>query len=645
MFEWQRTASKSTRQGATMAYTFEGTGLDIIGTNSGAPTLDVIVDGEQLVAAAPTLAAGSERTAYMLRGLRNGTHTVEVRTATADALNVDAVGVVTAANADASTVDTTALAARVDTASALDEAEYSVDSWARLRSTRDAARDAVADPGAYGLDAEGARALEARLAAAVDQLTPRDVSDDVKDVGTVSMTLPGRTLPATVSLEGADAAVTWTAGSVTAAGSAAELSSFTATGRTTEKTAAGVYQRLTATVLTLPADLTYFIDSGSSGATAGSAFATAKAAFPDLRNDSADQKWDGSSTAATWGYATSATTVAAGSPTDWGTSYVGADFTKPIVYSLTLPAGSYNIVAVQAPRTGLTTNVYSKVRAPGAAETTQSAVSNGSATPVAQRVNVSADGVVRLEFGTTGTSGYNARLALVYVQALPRDLGVVGTLKADDELPATVSVDGVDTAVTWDADSAAQKRTELRKLVLTGRFTEGGQKVVAAYEVIPAGLVYYIDSGTGSTPSPQFTAVQKAVPTLRNDKVDQVSTSADQWGYVADGMKVKGSTDITDKFSTGLYQDTTRLTYRLPLPAGQYTLTGGFTEWWGLNRTKTHHRVGGRNRARQGQRAADRVSGPLTSDLTFTLTRRRRPSTTSSPRARAARSPSSHGSP
>lgn len=618
MFEWQRTASKSTRQGATMAYTFEGTGLDIIGTNSGAPTLDVIVDGEQLVAAAPTLAAGSERTAYMLRGLRNGTHTVEVRTANADALNVDAVGVVTA-NADASKVDTTALAARVDTASALDEDEYSVDSWARLQSTRDAARDAVADPGEYGLDAEGARALEARLSIAVDQLTPRDVSDDVKDVGTLSMTLPGRTLPATVSLEGADAAVTWTAGSATAAGSAAELSSFTATGRTTEKTAAGVYQRITATVLTLPADLTYFIDSGSSGAAAGSAFATAKAAFPDLRNDSADQKWDGSSTAATWGYATSATTVAAGSPTDWGSSYVGADFTKPIVYSLTLPAGSYNIVAVQAPRAGLTTNVYSKVRAPGAAETTQSAVSNGAATPVAQRVNVSADGVVRLEFGTTGTSGYNARLALVYVQALPRDLGVVGTLEADDELPATVAVDGVDKAVTWDADSAAQKRTALRKLVLTGRFTEGGQKVVAAYEVIPAGLVYYIDSGTGTTPSPQFTAVQKAVPTLRNDKVDQVSTSADQWGYVADGMKVKGSTDITDKFSTGLYQDTTRLTYRLPLPAGQYTLTGGFTEWWGLNRTMNHTVSVGGTELAKGNVPLTGVSGPLTGDLTFTL--------------------------
>ena len=96
--------------------------------------------------------------------------------------------------------------------------------------------------------------------------------------------------------------------------------------------------------------------------------------------------------------------------------------------------------------------------------------------------------------------------------------------------------------------------------------------------------MYYIDSGTSGVASPQYAAVAKAVA-LRNDKVDQVSASADQWGYVADGMKVKGTTDINDKYSTGLYQDTTRLVYRLPLDAGTYTLTGGFTEWWGLNRT------------------------------------------------------------
>ena len=81
MFEWQRTSSKSTRKGAAMTYTFTGTGLDVIGTNSGTPTLDVIVDGVQILTSAPTLAAGSERTAFTLRGLKNGPHTVVLKTA------------------------------------------------------------------------------------------------------------------------------------------------------------------------------------------------------------------------------------------------------------------------------------------------------------------------------------------------------------------------------------------------------------------------------------------------------------------------------------------------------------------------------------------------------------------------------------
>ena len=128
-------------------------------------------------------------------------------------------------------------------------------------------------------------------------------------------------------------------------------------------------------------------------------------------------------------------------PQDWGSSYVGADFNKPITYHLTLPAGSYNIVGVQAPRAGLTTNVYSKVKVAGT-ETTKTAVSTGSATPVAQTLTLDADAVVDLEFGTNGTSGYNARLALVYVQSLPRDLGVQGALGVDDDLPETVDVAG-----------------------------------------------------------------------------------------------------------------------------------------------------------------------------------------------------------
>ncbi|WP_342768601.1 fibronectin type III domain-containing protein [Gryllotalpicola protaetiae] len=617
MYEYQRTSATSTRKGASMTYTFTGTGLDIIGTNSGKPTLDVSVDGADIERSAPTLSAGSERTAFTLRGLKNGPHTVVLTTATADPFNVDAVGVITA-NADSTKVDTSGLAAAVNHADALDQTDYSTDSWAQLALALTDARAAVADPSGFGLDAEGAAAIATRLASAVDALVPKDVSADVTDVGTVAITAPDRKLPTSLTIDGTSMAVTWSASGLATAKTAAELTTFVATGQTSDRLPSGVYQRFTATVLVTPGDLTYFIDSGSSGATAGSEYSAVAAAFPELRNATSDQKWDGKTSGTTWGYSSPSTTIAAGSPQDWGSSYLGADYNKPITYHLTLPAGSYNVVGVQAPRAGLTTNIYSKVTV-GNASTTKSAVSTGSATPVAQQITLDAASVVNLEFGTTGTSGYNARLALVYVQVVPRNVGVQGALGVKDDLPDTVKVNGTDEPVIWDADSAAQARTELAELTVTGRLSDTNAPVVASYEVIPQGLAYFIDSGTGGVDSPEYAAVKAAVPTLRNDKVDQASTAEDQWGYVADGMETKAGTDINDKYSTGLYQDTTKLEYHLPLDAGTYTLTGGFTEWWGLNRTMNQTVSVGGTELAKGNIPLSGSSTPLTAGLTFTL--------------------------
>ncbi|MFB7893956.1 chitinase N-terminal domain-containing protein [Microbacterium sp. NPDC056044] len=617
MFEWQRTASKSTAKGAAMTYAFTGTGLDIIGTNAGTTTLDVIVDGVQVATAAPTFAAGSERTTFTLRGLSDGPHTVVIKTANDASINVDAVGVVTA-TADSAKADTTALAAAADAVKGLDENEYSAETWAVFAAVKANATAALDDPKAYGLDTEGAAAIAARLTAAADGLVPKDVSPDVLEVGVVTITSTDRTLPAKLDLAGTNAKVTWGLAATTSAKSVPELGTFVATGRSTEKLASGLYQRFSATVLVAPADLAYFIDSGASGAPAGSVYAGVAASAPGLLNDTSDQKWDGTTAGETWGYSTTATVAAAGTPGDWGSSYIGADYNKPITYHLTLPAGSYSIVAVQAPRAGLTTNVYSKVKAAGA-ETTKNATSTGSATPVAQTLTLDADAVVDVEFGTNGTSGYNARLALVYVQALPRDLGVQGALTVDEDLPETVTVAGAEKAVEWDAASAAQPRVAYGKLTLTGRLTDTDQAVVAGYEVVPPALVYYIDSGTGGADSPQYTAVAGAV-SLRNDKVDQVSTAADQWGYVADGMKTKGTTDINDKYSTGLYQDTTKLVYRLPLDAGTYTLTAGFTEWWGMNRAMYQTVSVGGTELAKGTVPLSGSSGPIAAPLTFTLT-------------------------
>ncbi|MFF1876956.1 fibronectin type III domain-containing protein [Leifsonia sp. NPDC058230] len=618
MFEYQRTASNSTRKGAAMTYTFTGTGLDIIGTNTGQPTLNVTVDGAQVVANAPTLASGSERTAFELRGLKSGTHTVVISTANASPINVDAVGVITA-NADSAKVDTTALAAAVAKGDALNGDDWGTDSWSRVSAALTNARAAVADPSAFGLDAEGAAAITVRLTTAIDALVPKDVSPDVRDLGMTAVATAGRTLPKTMSIDGSDLAVTWDAASLASVGSTAELGTFTATGRTTDKTSAGVYQRFSAAVLMVPSSLAYFIDSGASTSAAPSAYAAVAGLYPHLQNAAADQKWDGATAGSTWGYSTAAPTLAAGTPTDWGSSYVGADFNKPVTYHVSLPAGSYNVVGVQAPRAGLTTNIYSKVGVHGGTATTVTAASNGTATPIAQRITLNAPAVVDLEFGTNGTSGYNARLALAYVQVLPRDLGVQGTLGLKDALPDTVTVAGVATAVTWDAASIAQQRTLYGKLSVSGTIGADDAPVVASYEVVPKGLVYFIDSGTNGVASPEYTAVKQSVPTLRNDAVDQVSTSAGQWGYDATGMETKSTTDINDKYSTGLYQDTTKLTYHLPLDAGTYTLTGGFTEWWNVSRSMYQTVSVGGTELAKGSIPLSGTNTPLAEDLTFTL--------------------------
>lgn len=620
MYEWQRTASKSLGKGAKLTYSFTGTGLDVIGSNPGTAKLNVTVDGVRLATAAPTYAAGSERTTFTLRGLANGDHTVVLETASADVLNVDAVGVVIA-NADSAAVDTSAIQAAIGTAKGFIEADWSPDAWVPFASLLGAAEKAVADPAGYGLDAEGAAALAIRLTAAGDQLVPVDISADVRELGTLSVTA-GAALAATLAFEGVNSPVTWAAGAVQAVAGAKELDSVQVTGRTTHKLpSSGVYQRFGATVLITPADLSYFIDSASTRSDAGTPYAAVKVAQPGLLNGASDQAWNGSDAGKAWGYSTTSTgTPVPGSPADWSSSYLPADFNRPIVYHLALPAGTHTIVTVQAPRAGNTTNIYSTVSS-GGVKNKITATSIGAATPVTQKLTLNEPGVVDVEFGTNGTSGYNARLGLVYVQSAARDLGFQGALTADSDLPATVVADGKSFAVTWAEDSANLPRTDYKPMVLKGTMGEGSaaQPIVARYEVVPAQLVYYIDSGTVGVDSPQYSAIKAATPALSNDKVDQVSTGADQWGYVADGMKVKAGTDLTDKYSTGLYQDTTQLIYRLPLKAGKYKLTAGFTEWWGVVRTLNHTAAVAGTELAKGNIALSGTSTPLQSDLSFTL--------------------------
>jgi hypothetical protein len=93
MYNYQRSLSTSQAAGATLKYTFTGTGLDILGPNSGSAKLEVTVDGQITDASATTMPAKELYQTFSLRGLVAGTHTVQLKV-TSGSLVVDAVGVV-----------------------------------------------------------------------------------------------------------------------------------------------------------------------------------------------------------------------------------------------------------------------------------------------------------------------------------------------------------------------------------------------------------------------------------------------------------------------------------------------------------------------------------------------------------------------
>ncbi|WP_240639026.1 RICIN domain-containing protein [Micromonospora ureilytica] len=93
MYNVQRSLSTSQGSGSTLTYTFAGTGLDIIGPNSGSAVLQVTVDGTVVNSAASTLASPEFYQTYALRNLDAGTHTVEIMVRSGS-LVVDAVGAV-----------------------------------------------------------------------------------------------------------------------------------------------------------------------------------------------------------------------------------------------------------------------------------------------------------------------------------------------------------------------------------------------------------------------------------------------------------------------------------------------------------------------------------------------------------------------
>lgn len=91
MYVYQRTNSTSTNKGATLTYSFTGTGLEILGDNKKECTLSVTVDGK------PAMTEKSQPSSYMnmtyrLQNLDLGKHTVTIEILEGE-LSVDSVGV------------------------------------------------------------------------------------------------------------------------------------------------------------------------------------------------------------------------------------------------------------------------------------------------------------------------------------------------------------------------------------------------------------------------------------------------------------------------------------------------------------------------------------------------------------------------
>ncbi|MFG6503059.1 fibronectin type III domain-containing protein [Microbacterium sp. P05] len=197
-----------------------------------------------------------------------------------------------------------------------------------------------------------------------------------------------------------------------------------------------------------------------------------------------------------------------------------------------------------------------------------------------------------------------ARDALVEVAYQPLEDYRIAVEQGDAaELPATVTLatlSGVQqqVPVTWNGTPATD--TAYAVSIVTGN--AGGTTVTLAVEVVPEELVYFVDAAgvkgdnadNAGINSPSYAAVRALEQgELRNEVADRRFDEASGWGLVnpvdsgAGFVGAKGRVAGTyDKYATtGWWASAgSSIDYRLTLPAGQYELTSGYREWWGVTR-------------------------------------------------------------
>ncbi|GLY04207.1 carbohydrate-binding protein [Actinoplanes sp. NBRC 101535] len=330
--DWHRTTSTSAVAGSTVTTEFQGTGLDLIGGNTGGATLDVTVDGTPLALGATTRASGKRQATYTLRGLAAGPHraTFTLRTGT---LVLDAVTAISGEVTGA--VDTAPIRNALAAVGTPAEADWSARTWAVFAATR--AQAVAALSGQPGLDTIGVNEIAARLIAAYDGLRPSNVTDTVRDLGLAGAVQNTGDLPASVTIDGRERAVTWTPASRTTARPL--WTTVTVEGWTNEAYADGRKQAITARYEVVPASLVYYIDAGVPAGQTSPQFAAVRG----IVNQVPDQI---STSATTWGYVDDGITVKSGTDvTDKFSTGTWAGSNKTIRYRLPLDAGTYVLTA------------------------------------------------------------------------------------------------------------------------------------------------------------------------------------------------------------------------------------------------------------------------------------------------------------
>ncbi|MDO4296499.1 MAG: InlB B-repeat-containing protein, partial [bacterium] len=351
----QRSYSETSSVGASVSYTFDGTGFALIGPNGGSAKVNVDVDGERMYTDMATIKTESHQPYLVIRGLEDGEHTVKV-TLASGSFGVDSIAYLSKNETASSHLTLDALQTVMNTMENLNEDDYDPDSWkdyqealtaaSSSRWTLEVVNSILADPIGYGVDQEVINEITDSYQALLDKLLKKDApveilsQDQIPKMAAISVGEGiedlGDTLPKTVKVRNADgtendaAEITWKLSSDTRTA----YSTITAVGTVTGG------KNLTASVQieVVPANLLYFIDTGT---TDNSVYDVYKTLAPELKNETNDKKAEGTDS---WGRKGDYSTRGTSNAMDKGDTGVWNDG-GDIVYQLPLEAGVYTLSA------------------------------------------------------------------------------------------------------------------------------------------------------------------------------------------------------------------------------------------------------------------------------------------------------------